>query len=136
MKTLSVLLMLVLLTSLGCKSTKVVGNTVYQSLSFPSGFGSYRNLIVTYPMGQTNLQQVISMDSVPGPVPSMFNAGVKSAAFVWGAHELRNVGRSEENNSVRVSNKTTTKNTSTANQVVNAPGSKSGARIHRGVKKW
>lgn len=88
----------------GCKNTRVVGNTVYQRLSWPSGFGSYQHLIVAYPLGQTNLQQVINSDSVPGPIPSMFGAAVKSAAFVWGAHEMRNIGRSKEDNSVNVSN--------------------------------
>ena len=98
------LVLLIALLGVGCKSAKVVGDTVYHRVSWPSGFGSYQHIIVVYPMGKTNLQQVLTTDSVPGPVPSMFNASVSGAAYVIGAHQMRNVGRSKNKTSVNVSN--------------------------------
>lgn len=109
MKTSILLLTLAMLTC-SCKNTKVVGNVVYQRISFPSSAGPWQSLIVAYPVGQTNLQKIVKSDSVAGPIPSVFNSSIKSAAFIGGMYQVRDKGN--DGNNIEVHNESSSSSSS------------------------
>lgn len=82
MHKLAILVLLALAT--GCSSTKQVGNIVYQKIAFPSVFGPYQAVIVTYPIGKTNLQQVLTKDANVGPGTAIAGAAIQAGGYVAG----------------------------------------------------